>query len=302
MIDRCRVRKSLDLNPKQTLTLKPALSSQTATAKTKSSHFASEIHIPVSTTHTHTHTQTHTHTHTNTHTCASLLDCLLFSATSEHFCNAKADSCNLTLLHSFHSCLVCTCVHVCTCGCVMCACVGYLDLLEQLSSSVKTSRFCTLTSQAWSSVSTLHIPLRYNSKPTCFYFLCLNGFFTFTCLCPDPVLPGHCAGDVPFLLPTLWPQPAGPVGSLTSWKLLQPKGACKQPINTVWRKTVPVLIGFSPGHVKSQDILIAQLSFVFPFAECPTLCFCVFWKHTPSCGNSMLLGWDPEGAIVWADS
>lgn len=54
-------------------------------------------------------------------------------------------------------------------------------------------------------------------------------------LCPDPVLPGHCVGDVPFLLQALWPQPAGPVGSLIPRKPLQPnEGACKQLMNFVY--------------------------------------------------------------------
>lgn len=38
-----------------------------------------------------------------------------------------------------------------------------------------------------------------------------------------------------------------------------------------------------------------------PLQNDPHSAFCVFLKHTPSCGNSVLLGQDPEGTIVWPD-
>lgn len=110
----------------------------------------------------------------------------------------------------------------------------------------------------------------YQQTRFCSDFLRFIRLFTFTSLCPDPVRLGRCVGDVPFLLQTLWRQPAGPVGSLVPRKLLQPnEGTCKQLINYVYvqsTQTVPTLIRHPQGRkmpwkpnmrVKSQDILIA---------------------------------------------
>lgn len=136
----------------------------------------------------------------------------------------------------------------------------------------------------------------YQQTRFCSDFLRFIRLFTFTSLCPDPVRLGHCVGDVPFLLQTLWRQPAGPVGSLVPRKLLQPnEGTCKQLINYVY---VHGLMGKLSQHwsdthrggrchgnqtCASEVRISLLLSFhlFFPFAEWPTLCLLfVFKTHT----------------------
>lgn len=114
----------------------------------------------------------------------------------------------------------------------------------------------------------------------------------FTSLCPDPVLPGHGAGDVPFLLQTLWPQPAGPVGSLIPRQLLQPnEGACKELMNFVYGRancpnTDPPSTGeenaMKTKHTRQESGYPYCLAFIcFPLCIEPhTLHLCVFNTHT----------------------